>query len=136
MSFIGNILQGQGQAMSAEYNAQIANQNAEVARQQGVAASQAQQRTATRAISAATAAYGASGVQTDSGSPVDVLAESARMATLDNLTLKYNYALKSLGYNNQASLNQAQAQYASTASVLQAAGSASQDKDTYKAIFS
>lgn len=136
MSFIGNIIQGQGQAMAAQYNAQIAQQNAVIAQQQGAAAVDAQTRMAERTTGAAIAAYGASGVQSDSGSAVDVLADSAGMAALDRLTLKYNYALKAQGFTNQSSLDTAQAQYASTASVLNAASSYSKDKDTFNTMFS
>ena len=134
MSFFGNIIQGQGQKMAADYNAQIALQNAAIAGQQSVAASEAQQRDAARKIGAATAAYGASGVQTDSGSPLDVLAESARNASLDNLTLKYNYALKAQGLRNNAALSEAEGEYASTASILNAGSSGAKDYQTYQAL--
>lgn len=132
MSFFGNIIQGQGQKLAADYNATIARQNAEIATQQGVAASEAQQRDAARKIGAATAAYGASGVSGDSASATDVLAESARNATLDNLTLKYNYALKSQGLRNQAQLSETEGEYASTASILNAASGGMKDYETAK----
>jgi hypothetical protein len=134
MSFFGNIIQGQGQKLAADYNSQIALQNAQIAEQQSGAASEAQQRDASRKIGAATAAYGASGVQTDSASAMDVLAESARNATLDNLTLKYNYALKAAGLKNQAALSEAEGEYASTASVLNAFSGAAKDYQTYQAL--
>lgn len=123
ISAIGNIIQGEGQATASEYNAQIARQNAVIAQQQGVAAADAQSRDAQRKIGSMVAAYGASGVQSDAGSPMDVLADSARMAALDNLTVKYNYALKAQGFNNQATLDQTNADYARTASYFKAAGS-------------
>jgi hypothetical protein len=134
MSFFGNILQGQAQKLSADYNAQIDQQNALVAQQQGVAAAEAQQRDAARKIGAGIAAYGASGVQGDSGSPIDVIAESARNATLDNLTVKYNYALKGIGYQNQAALSEAEGEYASTASILNAVSGGAKDYQTGKAL--
>lgn len=105
MTAVGAIHQAQAQAGAAEYNAQIAQQNSQIADAQSAAASDAQQRDSQRKIGAAMAAYGASGVQMSEGSPADVLAESARMATLDNLTLKYNYKLRGLGYQNQAALD-------------------------------
>lgn len=120
---IGQLVAGQGQAMAQEYNASIARQNAVIAKQQGEAAAEAQSRNAQRTIGSAIAAYGASGVQGGDGSPVDVLADSARMASLDNLTIKYNYALKAQGYNNQASLDDAAAGYARTSSYLKAGAS-------------
>lgn len=134
MSFFGNIIQGQGQKLAADYNATIARQNAEIATQQGVAASEAQQRDAARKIGAATAAYGASGVSTDSASATDVLAESARNAMLDNLTLKYNYTLRSQGLRNQAALSEAEGEYASTASILNAGSGGMKDYETAKSM--
>lgn len=102
---IGSIYQGEANAAAANYNAQVAQQNAAIARQQGVAAVEAQQRDAARSQGRAIALYGASGVSGDSGSPLDVLADSARMAELDKLTLQYNAELRATGYDQQASLN-------------------------------
>ena len=118
---VGDIVAGEGKAQSAEYNATIATQNAGIALEQGDAAAQAQARDAARSQGRAIAAYGASGVQTDSGSPMDVLADSVRMATLDNLTTKYNYGLKAQGFQNQATLDDASAKYASTSALFSAA---------------
>ena len=121
-SALGSVMQGEGQSQASEYNAAIARQNAIIAQQQGAAAVQAQQRDASRKIGTMVANYGASGVQTDSGSPLDVLADSAAMATLDSLTLKYNYALKAAGYGSQATLDDMQAKTSSTSGVLGAVG--------------
>lgn len=92
-------------AAAATYNAQIADQNAQIMRDQEAAAVASQQRDAARTIGAMIAGYGASGVQGDTGSPLDVLADSARTAELDKLTLQYNYELKARDYNNQATLD-------------------------------
>lgn len=131
MSAAGAEQQGESTAAAARYNAQIAEQNATVATQQGVAAGEAQDRAARMKIGSMVANYGASGVDGTSGSPMDVLAESARMAALDNLTTKYNYALRARGYKNQAGLEEANAKNAliagdinATASVFKSAGNA------------
>lgn len=123
VSAVGAIRQGQAASNAANFNAALAKQNVDVAEGQSVAASDMQQRDAARRIGAATAAYGASGVQMADGSPADVLSDSARQATLDNLTLKYNYKLKGLGYQAQASLDSANAENSRTASYFNAAGS-------------
>jgi len=122
---------GQTQSEMAKYNAKLAETNSEVANAEGAAASDAQDRDSQRRIGAAIAAYGASGVDVGTGSPVDVLADSARQATLDNLTVKYNYKLRALGYQNQAGLDTATGEYAlaagrmgATASLLQGVGQA------------
>lgn len=92
-------------AAAALYNANIADQNAQIAKEQGAAAVDAQQRDAARTIGKMIASYGASGVEGDVGSPMDVLADSARTAELDKLTLQYNYELKARDYTNQATLD-------------------------------
>lgn len=122
ISAVGNIVEGEAAAGASEYNAQIARQNAVVAEQQGVAASEQQAISARRKIGSMVASYGASGVDGGSGSAMDVLADSVRMATLDNLTVKYNYQLKALGYRNQASLDDSNAKNSRTAGVIKAAG--------------
>lgn len=120
MSFFGSLIEGENRAISNEYNAKVARQNAEIARQQGIAAVEAQQREAARAMGRAVAGYGASGVQMDVGSPVDVLVDSARNIELDRLTLQYNYALKAIGYEADAKLDLLGAKAARTSSYIKA----------------
>lgn len=115
---MGAKMKADAMAGAARYNAAIAQQNASTAMQQGEAVVQSEQRSAARKMGAAIAAYGASGVQVDSGSPVDVLADSARLAELDKLTTRYNYALRAVGFQNQATLDLSEAQNDTTAGVL------------------
>lgn len=128
---VGNIMQGEAQAGSAKFNARVAQQNAVIAQQQGAAAEAAQQRDAARQIGTMIANYGSSGVQLDSGSPLDVLADSARMAELDRLTIQYNTRLKAAGYQVEAQLQQNQATSARTSALFNAAGSAMGGYSTY-----
>ncbi|VWC96035.1 hypothetical protein BLA39750_02232 [Burkholderia lata] len=123
ISAIGAVRAGQAQAGAANYNAEVAQQNAGIANAQGAAAADAQWRNAERRIGSSIAAFGGSGVQGSTGSPTDVLADNVQNATLDNLTTQYNYKLRGLGFQDQASLDQSQASNASTASYLSAAGS-------------
>jgi len=106
---VGAVRQGQAASAAANYNAQLAERNAQAAEAQGAAAAEAQQRDAQRKIGTAVALYGASGVQTDTGSPADVLADSARNASLDNLNIKYNARLRALGLQAQSNLDTANA---------------------------
>ena len=117
---VGAIRQGQATAASNDYNAKIAAQNAETARLQGNAADAALARDQQRRIGAAVAAFGAAGVDTATGSPVDVLSDITRSATLDRLTQKYNYRLRALGYEDQGSLDSSAASNARTSSYLMA----------------
>lgn len=118
LSVVGAIRSSQAQSAAADYNAKIASMNAQAATQQGEAAAEAQQRDSARKIGASLAAFGASGVQTDTGSPADVLAQSARDATLDNLSIKYNAKMRALGYQAQSGLDSASASNSSSAGIL------------------
>ena len=122
ISAAGAIKMSQAQATAARYNAQVNEQNAQIAEAQGAAAAEAQSREAQRRIGAAVAQYGAAGVDLSTGSPADVLAESVRNATLDNLTLKYNYKLRALGFRNQANLDYMSADASRQAGYFSAAG--------------
>lgn len=122
MSVVGAISQANSQSNAASYNAKVAAQNAEIARQQGEAAAQAQDRAARQRLGQMTAAYGASGVDMGSGSPLDVLQDSARTAALDNLTTRYNYNLRATGYSNQSTLLENQASNYKTSGILNGIG--------------
>lgn len=116
----GAIRSANAKAASAQYNGQIASQNAMIASEQGEAAAQAQQRDAERSMGRTVAAFGASGVQVNSGSPTDVMADSARNAMLDNLTLQYNASLRGTQFKDQANLDTAESKYDTTSGYLNA----------------
>ena len=124
VSALGAISQANAASDAADYNASVASQNAAIAQQQGQVAAAAQDKAARQKIGLMVANYGASGVDVGSGSPLDVLRESASTAKLDNLTTLYNYQLKSQGYSNTAALDSAQSDNATTAGYLSAAGTA------------
>lgn len=107
---------------AGEYNAAMLMQNAGLAREQGLVAADQQAREAKRTVGSMVASYGASGVQVDQGSPLDVLADSARQATLDNLTIKYNAEMQARNYEQQAQLALMGGQTSSTSQLLGAAG--------------
>jgi len=91
---LGALVTGGANAAASEYNAAIARQNATIAGQQSVAAVQAIDRDARRAMGKAIASYGASGVDVgSSSSAMEVQMESARMGEFNKLTTKYNYEL-------------------------------------------
>lgn len=102
----GQAMTARANAAAAQFNAQVALENAQITDQQKQVALEAQDRKAARAIGSMVASYGASGVRVDDGTPLDVLADSVATATLDRLTLAYNYDLKIRDYQNQAKLNQ------------------------------
>lgn len=118
-----SIKSGQAASAAADYNAKIATQNAEAMRQQGIQAQAAQRRDMGLKLGTLAANTGASGVDSTTGSPLDVLSSSIQQGTLDNLNIKYNYQMKAMGYQNSGTLDSAQSKSASTAGYLGAAGS-------------
>lgn len=107
-SAVGAYQQGQAQANAADYNAQVDSINKGLALQD-------QSRQSYLAQGRAIAGYGASGVQTSSGSPVDVLADSVAQSVLDRAKISYNY-------DSRINLDRAQADNYRTSSLLNAAG--------------
>ncbi len=89
--------------MAARYNASAARAEASYTRQEGMVAEDQQRMKTAQTIGAATAAYGASGVDTNTGSPAQVNAQTAQMGEFDALTTRYNYL-------NRAAMLDAQAQ--------------------------
>jgi hypothetical protein len=106
---VGAVRSAQAASGAANYNSQVAKQNADAAVAQGDAAAQLQAREAKRQQGSALALYGASGVDTSSGSPSDVLADSTREAVLQQSTTRYNYNMRALGFMDQSALDSAQA---------------------------
>lgn len=129
------IQQAGASSEAAKYNAQVAQQNAIIAQQQGAASNDILNRNIERAIGSQVASYGASGVGVTSGSPLDVLADTAATGALDKLTNQYNYALKGMGYTEQAALDNTKAVNDSTAGVLGAANAAFNGYTTYTKYF-
>lgn len=115
---------GQAQSKAAKYNAAVAQQNANAATEQANAAAQEKHRQMVQRLGDMEASYGASGVTSDSGSVLDVLGDSIRQGTLDQLTAKYNGQLRAAGYTDSSSLDTFQAHYAQTSSYMEAAGTA------------
>lgn len=123
ISAIGAIRQGNAAYAAGTFNAKVAEANAVASEQQGQAAADAQQRDAQRRLGSMIAAYGASGVSSAEGSASEALADSVRMATLDNLTTRYNYQLRAADYRTEAELNKMNAKNARTAGYFSAASS-------------
>lgn len=115
---------GQQQRAAAKYNQAVAQQNAKAAQEQGAEAALQSQRQTAQKIGAMEANYGASGVDASTGSPLDVLTDSVRQGTLDQLTLKYDASLRGAGYTNTATLDGMEASNATTSGYLNAAGAA------------
>jgi hypothetical protein len=116
ISGVGALEQSRASAASAGYNAKVAAQNAKLATQNAAfAGSQGEQEAgtseaATRAkVGATLANEGASGVDVNTGSSVNVRESEAKLGMLDALTIRSNAAKAAYGYQTQNASEVAQA---------------------------
>ena len=109
LSAMGAIQQANAAKSAALYNATLKERDAGLAMQQADREAQQVRWASARAQGSLLAGYGASGITTDTGSPLDVLANSASQAKLDEETVLYNGKLKATGYMSGAALDRAQA---------------------------
>ncbi len=127
----GAMAQGQAQASAARYNAALAERQS-VAISAQVANQVARQRQeAEMTQGTLLAGYGASGVSTDDGSPMDVLRMSIANAKLDEHNLIYRGQSERLGLADSATLDrmrattaESQAGFNAASSLLTGAGNA------------
>lgn len=102
ISAVGALSNANATSNAARYNSEVAKRDATIGVDQGNAQAAIQARQARSQMDAARAQYGASGVDVNAGSPLDVLQSSAANASLDNATIKYNAKVKAYGYGNEA----------------------------------
>ena len=112
----GTVLQaaGQGQQAAAQAgqanylsqvarnNQIVAQRNADLARQQGEADAQRLQLRTAQLAGSQRAALASQGGDVDSGSPLDIQADTARAGTTDAATIRGNAALKAYNYGLQS----------------------------------
>ena len=106
------------EAQADEYNATIAIKNSVYAGYEKDVALAELDRTAYRLNGSLMAGYGASGVSSNSGSALDVLADSTASAARDRLNTTFNYDLQIQNYKDQATLNNMAANNARAAAIL------------------
>lgn len=121
---VGAITQGNARGNAADYNANMADQNDNNVNTQTQQQLQQQQRDAYKRLSAIKAGYGASGVGADSGSALDVLADSFTQASMDADTIATNGRLKAQGYRSTAALDRSEAGNDRTAGYINGASAA------------
>lgn len=115
-SALGAISSGISQSKSADYNAQIALNNAKIARNNASLAGQKGEIEAAQAgaqekakLAAIQADQGASGVDVNSGSAVNVRSSTAQVGEQDILNIRANAARNAYGYETEAQSDTAQA---------------------------
>ena len=137
ISGIGAINSAEAQSANAKYQSEIASNNEQIAQQNAQLASAAgeaqveQSGIKTRAaVGAIEAAQGASNIDVNSGSAVDVRASASELGQLDALTIRsnaekqvYGYETQATAFAGQAALSAAQASQAPEAGAFSAVGS-------------
>jgi len=108
-SAIGQQRQAEAQANAANYNAAVARNAALFAQQQGEVNAQAADRRTAAMIGRQRAAYAAGGLDVNSGSPLDIQADTAQFGRLNSLTIRNNAARQAYGYQANAKLDAASA---------------------------
>ena len=103
ISAAGAIQQGNAAKSAATYTATLKERDAAIATQQATQDAQQVRWAAARSQGFLLADYGASGVIAE-GSPLDVLANSASQAKLDEETVKYKGKLQATGFMSDAAL--------------------------------
>lgn len=109
VSLLGNIIGGAGQKSQADAQAAADEANARLLRQRALEVQQEGQRQSGRArmagsqaISGQKVAFAANGVDSTSGTPLALMADSRMMSELDAITLRNNAAREARGLQTQA----------------------------------
>lgn len=119
----GAFASGQASQAAANYRAQVARNNAIYAQQKGEVEAQTQGMKTGAMLGKQGAAFGASGLDVNTGSHIDVQASTAEMGRLDELTILNNAANRALGLQTEASLEEASGKAASREGMLKGFGS-------------
>lgn len=101
--------QGEYEAAVANNNAKVAQQQAENERQIGNIEEEQHRRRVRQALGAQRAALAANGIDTTSGTALDLQTETAQFGEEDALTIRANAARKAWGYEVEAGNYKAQA---------------------------
>jgi hypothetical protein len=108
VSAAGAIQSAIASSNAAKFNASIANRNAQLATLNAQEQERRQRRLGRKRLGALRANIGASGVAL-TGTPLDLLADSAAQEELDALTIRHQGKLKSTSLNLQSGLLKTQA---------------------------
>lgn len=97
--------EGQDAAEASRYNAEISRQNASMVEASGALDAARQRKQVSRLIGTQKALYGGAGVEL-TGSPLDVMINTAAEGELDAQIIEYNTKVKSMGMMSQAAYDE------------------------------
>lgn len=104
ISGIGSVVGGVMQAQQAQQQAAIYDRQAAAERAQAAYNAGRQQDKSIALMSRQRASYLAAGVAIDSGTPMDIIEDTARETSLDVQAIKYNGEIKAQNFEMQADL--------------------------------
>ncbi len=120
VSAFGALQQGQDQSAALDRAAKIERQNAALDIETGQANAELSSIQSNKRIGAISAGYGASGVASDSGSVLNVLAASTSNAELDRQNIMHGAKVRAVNYENQATMDDIGAMSAQKGSYMNA----------------
>ena len=121
ISATGTYEAGQSQKAAADYNAKVQNNAAKDALQRGADSAEQNTEKTRRLLATQNATMGANGLVTSTGTPLDILTNTAGLGELDSLRLLNNAQRDASGLTTQANLTQFQGNQAADAGTLGAA---------------
>ena len=107
---------------AADYTAKVTENNALDAQQRGSIAAAEYEDKVRRMIGTQNVTAAANGLMTNTGTPLDIMTDTAGMGKLDSLRLLNNAGRQAQGFNEQSTLDTFQGNNAQTAGTLNAAG--------------
>lgn len=123
VSAYGAIAQGQASADAAKYNAAVAANNETAATQQAQFDAQQIRDKNKRELASQRAAFGANGIDPDSGTAIDVRSDSAQQGEMQALMAIYTGKTSATAYNASGRLDRMSAANATAAGGIAAGGS-------------
>lgn len=108
--------QGEYESSQLDVNASLADRQAADAVTRGNEAASRQQMATKGLLGSQRTGFASQGVQVDTGSPVDVSADTAQLGELDRLTIEHNAAREAYGYRVDAANARAQGEQVRSAS--------------------
>ncbi len=123
ISAVGELEEGKSKFRIAQMNSDNSLENARLTRIQTVEEERRQRVLGTKVLGRARASYGASGVQSNEGSALDVLQESARNAEMDALMIRFAGDQKAKSFERESKIYLKGGDAAYSNAQLRAAGS-------------
>jgi len=115
---IGSIVQANQQAANAEAQSELNLKQASLERERGAFEVKRIDRRVSRVIGRQTTAFASSGIQIDSGSTIDVAADSLTEANIDKEAALFGARVRESNFRDQASINRADAKNKRTAGFI------------------